>query len=84
MNISTSSQLCFPVLTAEFTPPRCELPTPVSYFPFFNGKFLAVAASLNGGNTLSAFVRMLQGWFATFGKYTLALLLHKSQHILDL
>lgn len=67
MNISTSSQVCYPVLSSEFIPPRFEVPTPISFFPFFNGQFLAVAASLNGGNSLSAFVRMLQNWFSTFG-----------------
>lgn len=68
MNISTSSQVCYPVLSSGFVPPRFETPTAVSYFPFFNEQFLAVAASLNGGNSLSAFVKMLQTWFSTFGK----------------
>jgi sedoheptulokinase len=40
---------------------------PVEYFPYFNGKYLAVAASLNGGNTMAAFVRMLQQWTLELG-----------------
>ncbi|XP_045172025.2 sedoheptulokinase-like [Mercenaria mercenaria] len=67
INMSTSSQVCYPVLSSEFIPRRCETPSPISFFPFFNQKFLAVAASLNGGNTLSAFVKMLQNWFGSFG-----------------
>lgn len=78
MNISTSSQVCYPVLSSGFFPPRFETPTAVSYFPFFNEQFLAVAASLNGGNSLSAFVKMLQTWFSTFGM--LSGLLYPHQH----
>ena len=32
----------------------------VEYLPFDGGRMLAAAASLNGGNVLSAFVRTLQ------------------------
>ncbi|KAL4224095.1 hypothetical protein ACF0H5_017549 [Mactra antiquata] len=67
MNISTSGQLCYPISIPDFIPPRFPVPCPVSYFPFFNNTYLAVAASLNGGNVLSAFVKMLQDWFSTFG-----------------
>jgi len=67
MNISTSSQLGFLVNCDSFVPMRPEVPSPVSYFPYFDGKFLAVAASLNGGNNLKAFVKMLRQWFQTFG-----------------
>lgn len=42
-------------------------PQPVEYFPFFNGSYLAVAASLNGGNALAAFVRMVQQWSLDLG-----------------
>jgi sedoheptulokinase len=40
---------------------------PVEYFPYFDGRYLAVAASLNGGNALAAFVRMVQQWTLELG-----------------
>ncbi|WAR02224.1 SHPK-like protein [Mya arenaria] len=49
-----------------FVPRKPEVPSPVSYFPYFNSTFLAMAASLNGGNNLKAFVKMIQQWFQTF------------------
>lgn len=69
MNISTSCQMSFQVLCSDFIPPRLDSPSPVTYFPFFDRKYLAVAASLNGGNVLANFVKMLQEWFSAFGKY---------------
>lgn len=40
---------------------------PVEYFPYFEGKYLAVAASLNGGNALATFISMLQQWTLDLG-----------------
>lgn len=37
------------------------------YFPYFGGTYVAVAASLNGGNCLAAFVKMLQEWVVELG-----------------
>ena len=68
MNISTSGQLIFPVSCSGFAPPRCDNPSPITYFPYFNQQYLAVAATLNGGNVLSHFVKMIQQWFTAFGK----------------
>ena len=68
MNISTSCQLIFPVGGRNFTPPRPDNPSPISYFPYFNRQYLAVAPSLNGGNVLAHFVKMIQQWFAAFGR----------------
>lgn len=45
----------------------CVVVTPVEYFPYFDQKYLAVAASLNGGNALAAFVCMLQHWTHELG-----------------
>ncbi|KAK8728382.1 hypothetical protein OTU49_009264 [Cherax quadricarinatus] len=42
-------------------------PHPIEYFPFFDNSYLAVAASLNGGNALAAFVRTLQQWSLDLG-----------------
>ena len=61
--------MCYPVSCKGFVPSHSEAPTPVKFFPYFQGTYLAVAASLNGGNVLEAFVKMVQQWFQTFGKY---------------
>ncbi|MCL4136925.1 UNVERIFIED_CONTAM: hypothetical protein GTU68_040193 [Idotea baltica] len=68
INISTSAQLCFK-LSPDFKPPShpSSSPQTVDYFPFFDGSYLAVAASLNGGNALAAFVRTLQQWVLELG-----------------
>ncbi|KAL3858453.1 hypothetical protein ACJMK2_013043 [Sinanodonta woodiana] len=67
LNISTSCQLAFPVQLQDFEPSRTDSAGPVSHFPYFNSRYLAVAASLNGGNVLTQFVKMLQQWFSYFG-----------------
>lgn len=66
LNISTSAQLAFVAENYNPTkgPPK---PQPVEYFPYFNGKYLAVAASLNGGNALATFVKMIQQWTMELG-----------------
>ncbi|KAK5645342.1 hypothetical protein RI129_006642 [Pyrocoelia pectoralis] len=66
LNVSTSAQLAFVVENYEPTdgPPQLS---PVEYFPYFSGKYLAVAASLNGGNALAMFVKMLQQWTMELG-----------------
>lgn len=69
LNISTSAQLTY-AMPADFKPP--EFPQPassVSYFPYFYNSYLAVAASLNGGNVMAAFVEMLTSWMRELGMY---------------
>ncbi|XP_021938891.1 sedoheptulokinase-like isoform X3 [Zootermopsis nevadensis] len=67
LNISTSAQLAY-VMPPQFEPNiQCPVVTPVEYFPYFDQKYLAVAASLNGGNALAAFVCMLQHWTHELG-----------------
>ncbi|KAM3601684.1 uncharacterized protein V6R79_016792 [Siganus canaliculatus] len=67
LNMSTSVQLTF-AMPADFRPPDTPDPaSPVSYFPYFEGSYLAVAASLNGGNVLATFVEMLTGWMKDLG-----------------
>ncbi|KAL1451315.1 hypothetical protein WDU94_005704, partial [Cyamophila willieti] len=39
----------------------------IEHFPYFNGKYIAVGASMNGGNCLATFVCTLQAWFKEFG-----------------
>ena len=43
------------------------LPDSVLEVPYFSGDHLLVAASLNGGNVMSTFVDMLQGWMKDLG-----------------
>lgn len=66
LNVSTSAQLAF--VAQDFTPTNDEpIVRPIEYFPYFDGKFLAVAASLNGGNALATFVKMIQQWCMELG-----------------
>ncbi|XP_008300070.1 sedoheptulokinase, partial [Stegastes partitus] len=69
LNISTSAQLTF-TMPADFKP--LDSPDPASsiaYFPYFDSSYLAVAASLNGGNVLATFVEMLKAWMRDLGMY---------------
>ncbi|XP_028278384.1 sedoheptulokinase [Parambassis ranga] len=67
LNISTSAQLTF-AMPADFRPPDSpQSASSISYFPYFDSSYLAVAASLNGGNVLSTFVEMLTGWMKELG-----------------
>lgn len=71
LNISTSAQLTF-AMPADFKPPDSPHPhSSISYFPYFDSSYLAVAASLNGGNVLATFVEMLTGWMKELSKYFL-------------
>ncbi|NWU97823.1 SHPK Sedoheptulokinase, partial [Upupa epops] len=67
LNISTSAQLTTS-MPPGFQPP--EIPDPssaIAYFPYFNGDYLAVAASLNGGNVMATFVDMVAQWTEELG-----------------
>ncbi|XP_010903430.2 sedoheptulokinase isoform X1 [Esox lucius] len=67
LNISTSAQLIY-AMPLDFTPPNCADPTStIFYFPYFDGSYLAVAASLNGGNVMASLVGMLSGWMNELG-----------------
>lgn len=69
LNISTSAQLTF-AMPADFKPPDSPQPaSSISYFPYFEDSYLAVAASLNGGNVLATFVEMLTAWMKELGVY---------------
>ncbi|XP_075710504.1 sedoheptulokinase [Rhinoderma darwinii] len=70
LNISTSAQLTFP-MPEGFQPEDHPSPTEaVTYFPYFKDRYLAVAASLNGGNVFASFVTMLAQWTADLGLET--------------
>ncbi|KAE8622007.1 hypothetical protein XENTR_v10005061 [Xenopus tropicalis] len=67
LNISTSAQLTFS-MPDGFQPEESPNPgEPVAYFPYFNDHYLAVAASLNGGNVLASFITLLSDWIAELG-----------------
>ncbi|KAK2828779.1 hypothetical protein Q5P01_019813 [Channa striata] len=67
LNISTSAQLTF-AMPADFKPPDCpQAASSITYFPYFDSSYLAVAASLNGGNVLATFVEMLISWIKDLG-----------------
>ncbi|NXU61029.1 SHPK Sedoheptulokinase, partial [Horornis vulcanius] len=67
LNISTSAQLTIS-MPQGFQPPEAPDPSSaVTYFPYFNGDYLAVAASLNGGNVLATFVGMVAQWAQELG-----------------
>ncbi|XP_050028579.2 sedoheptulokinase-like isoform X1 [Dermacentor andersoni] len=67
LNMSTSAQLSF-LLEPSFVPRTSdETGGALEAFPYFGGRYLAVAASLNGGNVLAIFVRMLQQWMHQLG-----------------
>ncbi|XP_054899439.1 sedoheptulokinase [Poeciliopsis prolifica] len=67
LNISTSAQLTF-AMPADFTPPDSpQFESSISYFPYFDSSYLAVAASLNGGNALATFVETLTAWMKELG-----------------
>ncbi|KAI6074394.1 sedoheptulokinase [Aix galericulata] len=67
LNISTSAQLTIS-MPPGFQPPETPDPSSaVTYFPYFNGDYLAVAASLNGGNVLATFVDMVSRWMEELG-----------------
>ncbi len=69
LNISTSAQLTF-AMPADFKPPDAPEPaSSISYFPYFDNSYLAVAASLNGGNVLATFVELLTAWMKELGMY---------------
>ncbi|NWR84689.1 SHPK Sedoheptulokinase, partial [Furnarius figulus] len=67
LNISTSAQLTIS-MPLGFQPPETPDPSSaITYFPYFNGDYLAVAASLNGGNVLATFVGMVARWTEELG-----------------
>ncbi|XP_049638379.1 sedoheptulokinase isoform X2 [Suncus etruscus] len=67
LNISTSVQLAAS-MPLGFQPMQTPDPAaPVAYFPYFDRTYLAVAASLNGGNVLATFVHMVVQWMADLG-----------------
>ncbi|XP_078080723.1 sedoheptulokinase [Mustelus asterias] len=68
LNISTSAQLTFALMPAFLPPARPNPNASVTYFPYFDGIYLAVAAALNGGNVLASFVEMLKQWTQELGQ----------------
>ena len=66
LNMSTSAQMAF-TMPPEFVPPSCDQSSTIEYFPYFDGRYVAVAAALTGGNVMHGFVKMLQQWTHELG-----------------
>ncbi|XP_045774896.1 sedoheptulokinase-like [Maniola jurtina] len=62
LNVSTSAQLA--IVADRINDLGCKT---IEHLPYFNNSYLVVAASLNGGNVLATFVKMLQQWMLEFG-----------------
>ncbi|CAB3230745.1 unnamed protein product [Arctia plantaginis] len=62
LNISTSAQLAFVV--SSISDLECKT---IEHLPYFDNTYLVVAASLNGGNVLATFVKMIQQWMLDLG-----------------
>ncbi|XP_026321302.1 sedoheptulokinase-like isoform X2 [Hyposmocoma kahamanoa] len=62
LNISTSAQLA--IVVKSVSDLGCST---IEHLPYFNNTYLVVAASLNGGNVLATFVKMLQQWMLDLG-----------------
>ncbi|XP_039756359.1 sedoheptulokinase-like [Pararge aegeria] len=62
LNVSTSAQLA--IVADRISDLGCET---IEHLPYFDNSYLVVAASLNGGNVLATFVKMLQQWMLEFG-----------------
>ncbi|XP_014262375.1 sedoheptulokinase-like [Cimex lectularius] len=67
LNISTSAQMSF--IAPSFDPNNIDDSTFVEFLPYFEGRYLAVAAALNGGNVLATFISMLQKWTLELGSH---------------
>ena len=67
LNISTSAQLAF-AMSRDFVPPCLDCTSAIEYFPYFDDRYIAVAASLTGGNVMAAFVHILQQWTHDLGE----------------
>eukprot|EP00092_Neocalanus_flemingeri_P010146 GFUD01010935.1.p1 GENE.GFUD01010935.1~~GFUD01010935.1.p1 ORF type:complete len:308 (-),score=43.48 GFUD01010935.1:709-1524(-) len=69
INLSTSAQIAFVKqegFQPEYSQPS-DLRSSTEFFPYIEGRYIAVAASLTGGNALAAFVRMIQLWCVELG-----------------
>ena len=63
VNIGTSAQVVL-IAPKGFVPPPPNPTAPVEHFPYFDGQYLTVAASLNGGNVIATFVDTLYEWLS--------------------
>lgn len=69
LNISTSTQLAFPISQQDFIPPATSPNHAIEYFPYFSNTYIATVASLTGGSVMANFVQTLGEWLTEFGKY---------------
>lgn len=67
LNISTSTQLAFPISQQGFIPPATSPNHAIEYFPYFSNTYIATVASLTGGSVMANFVQTLGEWLTEFG-----------------
>lgn len=67
LNISTSTQLAFPISQQGFIPPATSPNHAIEYFPYFGNTYIATVASLTGGSVMANFVQTLGEWLTEFG-----------------
>lgn len=70
--MSTSGQVCMPVVMSKFEKIKSRLPKSVAVFPYFDDQVLLVSASLNGGNVLENFIDTILEWTRELGLTTRA------------
>lgn len=66
LNMSTSLQLGF-IVNGDANLCKLDACNSVVVLPYFGDSYLAVAASLNGGNVIHSFVLMLKSWMSSLG-----------------
>lgn len=65
--MSTSGQVCMPVVKSKFETIKHRLPKSVAVFTYFDDQVLLVSASLNGGNVLENFIDTILEWSRELG-----------------
>ena len=68
INISTSIQLGFVMSEEQITCLGSACPPSLSFFPYFDGKLLALCAGLNGGNSLGYLAECIGKWIIQLGR----------------
>jgi len=66
-NLAKGAHLAVIIVPNKMKTSPGENVSSVQYFPYFDNQYLAVAASLNGGNSLALFVKILQQWAHELG-----------------
>ena len=84
MNISTSIQLALVVEQQSLSHGDHQVLASCMRVPYFRSKDLLVAASLNGGNVLSAFVQLISSWQSSLTNSSSSSLDHLWSRLIEL